>query len=296
MTIPPHYRPAFQNNWLEIMAQQTEHRLAGLYVLDSDVPGNEKFYDQIGSQAYAMRQKTARAQKTEPSDVPTAKRVVRPRPYDKTTWIDEHDKIMIGQLPDPQSPVAMNHGIACNRLRDVVLINAALGTNYTGAKGTVATPLPAAQQIAVNYGGGANTGMTLGKMIAAAKILNLNDVPDSDRVMVYSAQQLDNLLVNVDQVSSTLYNEVRALYKGKLEEFMGFKFIRTQLLPVTSGIRSCVAYQKNFLKMAVGADLKTHIDILPDQSHAWQIRSVILLDATRMEEAGVVALACDENV
>lgn len=295
-TIPTHFRPAFESNWIEIMAQQTEHRLAGLYVLDSDVPGNEKYYDQIGSQAYAMRQKTARAQKTEPSDVPTSKRVVRPRPYDKTTWIDEHDKIMIGQLPDPQSPVAMNHGIACNRLKDVVLINAGLGINYTGPKGTVSTPLPAAQQIAVNYGGGANTGMTLAKMIASAKILNLNDVPDNDRVMIYSAQQLDNLLVNVDQVNSVLYNEVRALYKGKLEEFMGFKFIRTQLLPVTSGIRTCMAYQKNFLKLAMGADLKTHIDILPDQSHAVQVRSVILLDGTRMEEAGVVSIATDESI
>ena len=160
-TLPPHYETAFDNNWREIMAQQKKHRLAGLYIVDSNIAGNQKRYDQIGAQSYAMRQKTARAQKTEPSDIPTFFRWVRPRPYDKTTWIDEHDHIMLGQLPDPQSPTARNHAIAVDRLRDVLLINAALGTNYTGAQGTTATTLPSAQQVAVNLGGGANTGMTL---------------------------------------------------------------------------------------------------------------------------------------
>jgi hypothetical protein len=296
LTVPPHYQTAFDNNWKEILAQQKNHRLAGLYELDSSVPGNQKRYDQIGSQSYGMRQKTARAQKTEPSDIPTAFRWVRPRPYDKTTWIDEHDSIMLGSLPDPQSPTAKNHAIACNRLKDIVLINAALGTNYTGATGTTATTLPAAQQIAVNLGGGANTGMTLAKLIASSYTLDTNDVDEMDRVLVYAAKQLNNLLVNVDQVNSVLYNEIRALYKGRVEEFMGFKFIRTQLLPVASSVRSCFAYQKAFLQMAIGADLKTHIDILPDQSHAVQVRSVILLDATRLEEAGVVSIACDESV
>jgi len=295
-TLPSHYQTAFDNNWKEIMAQQSKHRLAGLYQLDSSIAGNQKRYDQLGSNSYAMRQKTARAQKSEPSDISSTFRFVRPRPYDKTTLIDEHDSIMLGSLPDPQSPTAKNHAIACNRLKDIVIINALLGTNYTGAQGTTATALPAAQQIAVNLGGGANTGMTLAKLIAASFTMDLSDVDETDRVMVYAAKQLNNLLVNVDQVNSVLYNEVRALFKGRVEEFMGFKFIRTQLLPVTSSVRSCVAYQKEFVQMGIGADLKTHIDILPDQSHAIQVRSVILLDATRLEEAGVVSIACDESV
>lgn len=295
-TLPPHYQTAFDNNWREIMAQQLKHRLAGLYRLDSNIAGNQKRYDQIGSQQYAMRQKTARAQKVEPSDIPTFFRWVRPRPFDKTTWIDEHDTIMLGSLPDPQGPTVSNHAIACNRLKDIILINAMLGTNYTGAQGTTATTLPAGQQIAVNLGGGANTGLTLAKLIAASYTLDNNDVDEMDRVYVYAAKQLNNLLVNVDQVSNVLYNEVRALYKGRVEEFMGFKFIRTQLLPVTSNIRSNIAYQKDFVQMGIGADLKTHIDILAAQSHAVQVRSVILLDATRLEEAGVVSVACDESV
>jgi hypothetical protein len=295
-TVPPHFQVAFDSNWKEIMAQQKAHRLAGLYQMDANIAGQAKRYDQIGAQAYAMRQKTARSQKTEPSDIPSFERWVRPRPYDKTTWIDEHDPIMLGSLPDPQGPTVKNHAIACNRLKDIVLINAALGVNFTGPQGTVSTALPAGQQLAVNLGGGANTGMTLAKLIASSFILDSNDVDEMDRVLVYAAKQLNNLLVNVDQVNSVLYNEVRSLFKGRVEEFMGFKFIRTQLLPIASNIRSCFCYQKEFLQMGMGADMKTHIDVLPDQSHSVQVRSVILLDATRLEEAGVVSIACDESV
>lgn len=295
LSLPAHYETAFDSNWREIMAQQTDHRLAGLYQTDQ-VAGNQKRFDQMGDKNYAMRQKTARAQKTEPSDIPSFFRWVRPRAYDKTTWIDEHDHILLGQLPDPQSPTARNHAIAVDRLKDTILINAALGTSYTGAQGTTATVLPSDQKLAVNLGGGANTGLTLAKLTAASYKFDVNDIKEDGRIFVYAAKQLNNLLTNVDQVNSVLYNEVRALYQGRVTEFMGFKFIRTQLLPVSSSVRQCFAFQKDFLMMGMGEDSKTKIDILPDQSHAVQVRTVILLDATRVEEQGVVEIDCDESV
>ena len=142
MTLPPSYQPAFDNIWREIMAQQVDHRLAGYYVMDT-VNGNQKRYNEMGSQSYAMSQKTARAAITEPSDVPTAIRWVIPTGYQKASWIDEDDSILLGTLPDPENIIAMNHAIAVNRLKDQLLINAALYTNYTGAQANTATPLPA---------------------------------------------------------------------------------------------------------------------------------------------------------
>jgi len=43
-------------------------------------------------------------------------------------------------------------------------------------------------------------------------------------------------------------------------------------------------------------DQRTHVDILPTQQHALQIRTVMLLDVTRMEEAGVGTVTNDETV
>lgn len=296
LTVPPHYEPDFDRVWHEIMAQQLDHRLSGYYVSDT-VSGNMKRYSQMGSQSYAMSQKTARAAWTEPSDIPTAVRWVIPTGYQKATWIDEDDAALLGSLPDPQNIVAMNHAIAVNRLKDQLIINAALGINFTGPTASTQTPLPSAQQIGVTFGGSTNSGMTLAKILEALFLLDSNDVPEMERVMVYAAKQLYDLLLNVDQVDSVLYNDVRALMKGRLDEFAGFRWIRTQLLPTigTPSIRSCIAYQKKFIMLGETKGTSTKIDILPQQSHAVQVRTTYFAGATRMEEAGVVQIACDET-
>ena len=296
VTLQPHYEPDFDRAWHEIMAQQIDHRLAGYYVADT-VVGVSKRYSQMGSQSYAMSQKTARAAWTEPSDVPTAIRWVIPTGYQKATWIDEDDPELLGSLPDPNNIIAMNHGIAVNRLKDQIIINQALGINFTGANASTQTALPAAQQIGVQFPGTTNTGMTLAKILEALFILDSNDVPEMDRVMVYAAKQLYDLLLNVDQVDSVLYNDVRALMKGRFDEFGGFRWIRTQLLPTagTPSIRSCIAYQKKFMLLGETKGMQTKIDILPQQSGATQVRTTWYGGGTRMEEAGVVQISCDET-
>jgi hypothetical protein len=80
---------------------------------------------------------------------------------------------------------------------------------------------------------------------------------------------------------------------GTLNTFMGFKFRRTQLLPVATNVRSVYAYVKSGIILAERG-LKTHMDIRTDLSHSLQIRSVASLGATRMEEKKVVEIACDE--
>jgi hypothetical protein len=254
-----------------------------------------------------MRQVTARAQKSEPSDIPMYSRWLRVRAYDKTTWIDQFDPILIGTLPNPDSAVARNHAIASARQKDIVLLNALLGTNYTGAQGTVAATLPTTggvlnvgQVLPVTYGsGGANSGLQLAKLTAASYLMDKADISQDGRQFAYSAKELNNLITNVDQVNSVLYNDVRALRGGRIEDFMGFSFVRTELVPFVSGsttIRSCVAWQKDILFLGLGQDVQTKIDILPTQSQAVQVYSCMLLDATRVTESGVVQVNCDESV
>jgi len=305
-SLPPHYEVAFDGIWREIMAEQKEHRLAGKY-LQKMITGAVERFDQMGAQNYALRQVTARAQKSEPSDIPTFSRWVRPRPYDKTTWIDQFEHILLGSLPNPEGPIAKNHGIAAARQKDIVLLNALLGNNYTGAQGVTVTALPTTggtlgtgQVIGVQYGSGsANSGLQLAKLTATSFIMDSNDVPEMGRHFAYAAKELNNLITNVDQVNSVLYNDVRALRDGRIRDFMGFEFTRTQLVPFLAGsttVRTCVAWQKDFLMLGLGEDVSTKIDIIATQSQAIQVYTCLLLDATRMEEAGVVQVNCDESV
>jgi len=306
INLPPFWQVAFDGVWRENPAQQTEHRLAGSYMTKM-VNGSQERIDYMGSQQYAMRQVTARAQKTEPSDVPMYSRWVRPRPYDKTTWIDQFDPILLGTLPNPDSAVARNHAIAAARQKDIILLNALLGTNYTGAQGSTAVTLPTTggplntgQTIGVTYGSGsANSGLQLAKLTAASYLLDNNDIAETGRHFAYSAKELNNLITNVDQVNSVLYNDVRALRDGRIRDFMGFMFIRSQLVPFSSGsttIRTCVAWQQDCLFLGIGEDVMTKIDILPMQSQAIQVYTCLLLDGTRATEQGVVQINCDESV
>jgi hypothetical protein len=305
-SLPSYYITAFDGNWRDNPAQQTEHRLMGTYDIKS-INGNQERIDFMGSQNYAMRQVTARAQKSEPSDVPMYSRWLRVRPYDKTTWIDQFDAPQLGALPNPDSAIAKNHAIAAARQKDIILFNALLGTNYTGANGATAITLPTTggvlnvgQVLGVTTGsGGANSGLNLTKLTQASYLMDQNDVKEDGRYFGYAAKQLNNLITNVDQVNNVLYNDVRALRDGRIRDFMGFGFIRSQLVPFTSGsttIRSCVAWQRDFLALGVGQDVSVKIDILPMQSQAIQVYTCLLMDATRYLEAGVVQVNCDETV
>lgn len=279
------------------MAQQTDHRLAGTYAI-TNVRGKSKRFDLYGSVTDVMREDTERGGPSTPSNIPTNQRWVYLRPYDKTTIYDEFDPIALGELPDPEGPAIQTHVTVANRNKDVVVINGMTGTNRTGPTGAGSATLLAANQIAVTYGNGTvNIGLTLRKMTQARYVLDSNEVPQGDRFIGYSAKQLNNLLTNVDQVANYLYNDVKALVDGVMTKFLGFGFKITQLLPVTAaGVRTCLFWQKRFVMVGLGVESRTHVDIIATQKHALQIRTVMLLDCTRFEEAGVGTIACDESV
>lgn len=306
ISLPPHFQIAFDSYWRANMAQQLNERLIGTYD-EMSVDGEAFRGDIDGSQTYAMRQVTARAQKTEPSDVPTQFFWVRPRPYDKTTWIDQFDHINLGKLGDPTSMVSRNHAIAANRQKDLIFLAALGGTRYVGSQGTTTQKLPTTggptgtgQVVGVTFGSGAaNSGLQLAKLTQAAFILDQNDVERADRFFVYTAKELNNLLTNVDQVDSVLYNDVRALVDGNIRNFMGFTFKMTQLVPFTSGstsIRSCFAWQKMGMFVGNGQDVQSTVDRLPQQSNAVQVYTCLLRDATRKQDEVVVEIDCDESV
>jgi hypothetical protein len=141
--------------------------------------------------------------------------------------------------------------------------------------------------------------MTLAKLTATSYLMDKNDIDEGGRYLAYTARELNNLITNVDQVSNVLYNDVRALRDGRIRDFMGFEFKRLELVPFVSGsttIRSCVAWQRDVLFMGMGRDVMSKLDILPTQSQAVQVYTCMLMDATRVTEAGVVQINTDESV
>jgi hypothetical protein len=293
--IPEHYTTQFDANWRHLV-QQKNSRLREYVTLDS-ISGKEKSYNQLSEAA--MQLITSRSGETRITDQATAKRWIRPKAYDTAKLFDEFDEQLLGEVVLPTSPVVQSHAAAYARTADQVIIEALGGTAYTGETGVTPTTLPNTQKVAVNYvetGSTANSGLTIGKLRAAKYILDSNEVDEEEeRIIVVSAKQLQDLL-QTTQVTSVDYNSVKALVDGNVNTFMGFKFRRSQLLPLASAtdVRSTYVYVKSGIVLAERG-LKTHMDVRTDLSHSLQIRSVASLGAARIEEKKVVEIACDES-
>lgn len=294
--LPEHYQTDFADNW-EHLVQQKESRLENK-VRRVTVKGKERTFSQLGKSK--MRLITTRNGKTVASDTPMAKRWLRPKGYDEVTYIDQFDKVGLGELPTPESEHVQSHAMAAKRTMDEVIIAALEGTAYIGEDGTTAVDLGAGQKVAVDYvtsGSATNSGLTLGKLTRAKYIKDKAEVPAEGRYLVHSAKQLQDLLANVVEIKSSDYNNVKSLVDGVVNRFMGYEFVMTELLTLDTGtdIRTCIAYQKDGIALGVGMEKSVKISIRDDLNETVQIRTVMMIGATRLEEERVVLIYCDES-
>lgn len=295
--IPEHFVTEFDQNWSHLV-QQRMSKLRERVTIDK-VQGKEKSYNQLG--AADFQPVTVRAGETRITDTPSAKRWLRPYPFDKADLLDEQDAEYLGDIIVPTSPLMQNHEMAFGRLLDSTIISAALGDAFTGETGVTPVALPGAREVAVNYvasGATANSGLTVEKLIQAKYLFDGADVPEEDpKFVAVSAKQLQDLL-NQTKVTSADYNTIRALVSGEVNTFLGFTFVRVSksFFPYDAGtkIRTIAAWSKSGITLS-DAGKKGHIDVRPDKSHAIQIRSVASVGATRNEEEKVVAIHCDEE-
>lgn len=303
--VPDHYVIQYTTNFTHLL-QQMESRLKEKTKVISAEGAAVRFnqFDIVNMTGVTTRGDSD----TSTSDVNLPTRWAYPTPYEVANRFSEFDNLFLGSVVLPTSECMQSQAAAFGRTCDQVLINALLGsatitdTSATstafGLNNTTTTvALGASQTVAVDYvpagGTAVNSGLTIGKLRQAKKILDANEAPAEDRILVLSAKEISDLL-GTTEVTNQLYNSVRALVDGQVDTFLGFKVIRSELLPVNTNIRSCVAYQKNSAVLVDGGK-KSYMDILPTKSHALQIRSTAVIGATRLLEKGVVKILADST-
>ena len=268
-----------------LLSQQKGSRLRNAVRVET-VVGKNAFFEQIG--ATAAQLKTTRHMDTPQTDTPHARRRVSPADYVWADFVDKED--LVRTLIDPTSPYAMNAVNAFGRAMDDVIYTAMRGTAYTGVSGGTATSLPSGQKIAEG-----NTGLTIAKLIAAKEIFWANDVDEDDEFFIMcSGKELGDLL-GTTEVTSADYNTVRALVRGEIDTYMGFKFIRSERVTVTSDIAYCPAWAKSGVVLGLGADIHTRISERADKNYLTQVWCGMSIGATRMEEDKVVEIAVDQT-
>ena len=274
---------------VSMLAQQMGSRLRAAVDVES-VVGKNAFFDQIGVTAAVQR--TSRHADTPQIDTPHSRRRVSLSDYEWADLIDEQDKVRT--LIDPTSNYAKAAAAALGRSMDDVIITALGGTAATGVAGATSTSLPSGSKFATSD---QSDGLTIAKLIASKKFFDLGDVdPSIPRYIVCGATQIADLL-NTTQVTSSDFNTVKALAAGEVDTFMGFKFIMSNRLSfdaTNTDDRLVYAFTQDAIKLAIGKDITSKIDVRADKSYATQVYTCMTLGAVRMQESKVFQIPCNE--
>ena len=275
---------------LEFLVQQKGSTIRNAVRLET-VVGEEAYFDQLASTA-------AQKKTTRNSDTPLIKsehkrRRVTMYDYEWADLIDKEDKLKM--LIDPQSDYAINAAWALGRAIDDAIIDAFGNTAYAGKAGATATTFPAAHSVTRGA-----TGMSLQKLLDAKELLDLHDIDQNEqKYVIITAAQLADLL-NITQVQSADYNSIRALVRGEVDTFLGFKFIICNRLAslnggtVAANGRACYMFTRSGLLLALSKDINTQISQRADKSYATQVYAAMSIGAVRMEEEKVIQIMCSE--
>lgn len=279
---------AFVNHYrstLFHLVQQKGSRLRQAVRIEK-LQGEFGFYDQIGASEAVER--SARHGDSPLISTPHSRRRVSARDFEWGDLIDSQDKLRL--LHDPSSAYLQSAVWALGRKIDDLVVEAALGTAYTGKAGTTPVPLPAPRKVAAD-----STGLTLAKLLEAKELLDAAEAdPDEPRFVAVTARQVTNLL-NTTEVKSADYNTAKALAQGEVDSFLGFRFLRTERLTRDGGgNRQVIAWTKSGLLLALPQDVDGRITERPDKSFATYVYARLTCGSTRMEEDRVVEIACVE--
>jgi hypothetical protein len=261
------------------LAQQKFSKLLNTVFVKPNVRGKTFFQDQIGQ--WSMETKGSRNTQTPNNDPALARRM--------GTMIDYHDNRMLDRgdelrtISDPKSAYSVAAGSSLGRKLDEVIITAALAQAASGETGT--TLVTNGNIILATA-----ASMTLARIVAVKAQLDNQDVDPEDRYFVITPAALDNLL-NTTAATSSDFNTVKALVRGEIDSWMGFKWIMsTRLAAVSSSTLIGIAYHKTGICAALADSPLVKTDQRADLSYSWQLYYELNIGAVRLEENKVVIL------
>lgn len=272
------YAHAYGQNIMQL-AQQKYSKLINTVYVKPNVRGKVFYQDQIGQ--WSMEVKGSRNTQTPNNDPNLARRMGTMIDYHDNRLLDRGDELKT--ISDPRSAYTIAAAQSLGRKIDEAIITAAINTAYSGETGT--TSVTQGNIILATA-----ASMTLARIIAVKAQLDAQDVDTEDRYFVITPAAMDNLL-NTTAATSSDFNTVKALVRGEIDTWMGFKWIMsTRIAAVSASTLIGVAYQKYGLCAALAAEPMVRTDERTDLSYSWQVYYELNLGVTRLEETRVVVL------
>ena len=274
---------------VSMLSQQMGSKLRGAVDVET-IRGKNAFFDQIGATAAVAR--TTRHGDTPQVNTPHSRRRVSLSDFEWADLIDDLDKVRM--LVDPTSSYSKAAAAAMNRTIDDQIIAALGGSADTGVAGGTAVALPSSSKFSTAQ---QTDGLTIAKLLETKFFFDNGSVdPSLKRFFVCGPKQIQDLL-NTTEVKSADFNTIRAFAQGEINSFLVFEFIMSTRLAfdaTNTDDRLCFGFTEDAIKLAIGADVKAKITERDDKSYATQVYYSMAIGATRMEEAKVFQVPCDE--
>ncbi len=274
-----------------LLSQQEESRLL-VTVKRKSITGDRHYFDRLGP--IEVFKKIGRNSPTILQDPDHSRRIVKIEDYVGTLGLDKQDELRM--LIDPKSDYARQIASGHGRQWDKTIIAAATGVSEASSTADLTESnvvLPAGNIIDEDFGTGSDTNLTVEKLREAKKKLDENEVGSSEkRYCIVNASALDSLLSETE-VTSSDFNVVKTLVQGEINTFLGFEFIRTELLENQSeGFRQILCYTASAIGMVMANEMQVRIDERPDLNYTWQVQASSTFGAVRIEEEKMIAIEC----
>ena len=284
------YAQAYGANVMQL-AQQKHSKLLSLVYIKPNVKGKTFFQDQIGK--WSMSTKGGRNVQTPNNDPNFGRRMGTMVDYHDNRMLDRGDELRM--IADPRSSYTIAAAGSLGRQIDTVIANQALSIAKSGETGSTSITLGTTSIGAhVNPTGiitGTPATLTFARVRNTKRILDLEDVEMEDRFFVVSPHAMDQLL-NTTQATSSDYNAVKALVRGEIDTWMGFKWVVSNQLSSSGTVTSCFALNRYALCLAMGAEPLVRADERTDLSYSWQVYYELNIGAVRLEESRIVQVDC----
>jgi len=272
------------------LCQQKGSRLRQYVQLKENLVGKQTHFERLGATDVVKR--TTRHGDTPLVSSVHSRRRVTMNDYEWADLVDKQDDIRM--LINPKSLYAVNAAYSMGRKMDSDILAAAVGNSVAVDSSDAGSNITLSKTVAAAFGG-TTIGLTLAKVRNTKRQLDAAECDTDGRVLTVNAQMLEEML-GVTEVVSADYNSVKALVQGELNTFVGFNWVRTELIPWQSesgDIKYAVAFQGSGLGLAIGQDVVTRVDERADKSYSTQVYLAMTFGAVRVEEEKVIGVYCD---
>lgn len=190
--------------------------------------------------------------------------------YYAPIYIDKLDELKTN-IDTRKEYVQVTANAIGRKVDDVIITAAASATNVTAT---------------------ATGGLTFAKLQEIVTFFNANDVDPEDRVLVVGAKQLTEAL-GITQLTSTDYVQMQAIMNAGIGTALGMKWVLSTRLPIATNNRTCFAFNKQALGVAIGQDITTEVNYVPEKVSTL-INSYVSLGSVIVENAGITRMICVE--